>query len=79
MNLLLFEARELKLLTDAGQSVGAVVVADMLPGCSGGESESSAAMASCTVEAVLLRAETMTLVLEEILRTHPPIHWSDDE
>ena len=79
MNLLLFEARELKLLTDSGQSVSAVVVADTLPGCSAGEPESSAAMPDFTVEAVLLRAETMTPVLREILHTCPPIHWGINE
>ena len=79
MKLLLLKAPELKLLTDAVRPACAAVVARVERSCSAGEFQTAARMPVCTIEAVLVQAETVTLVLEEILRIRPPSHWSINE
>ena len=79
MKLLLLKAPELKLLNETVRPACAAVAARTERSCSAGEFQTAGRMPVCTIEAVLVRAETVTLVLEEILRAHSPSHWGINE
>lgn len=79
MKLLLLNAPELKLLTDAVRPTCEMMAARGERSCSAGEFQTAGRMPVCTVGAVLVRAETVTLVLEEILRARPPSQWGINE
>lgn len=79
MKVLLLNSPELKLLTDAVRPTCTVVVTKTESSGSPGESQTAGWMPACTIEALLIRAETVTPILEEILRTRPPLYWVIDE
>jgi len=79
VNVLLLKSPELKLLTDAVRPAcaGGIVTAE--PGSATRELAAVGGMPVYTIEAVKVQAETVTLILEEILRTRARSHWGINE
>ena len=75
MNVLLPKMPEPKLLADREKPASLVVTTRSEMSFITGESQTGGAVPVCTFEAMVIRAETMTAVLEGILRSRPPPHW----
>lgn len=75
MKAMLLNAPELKLLADTVRPARAALVVGAEGGCSAEEYAPSACFEVYTVDALVMRAVTVTPILEEILRTRPPLHF----